>query len=470
MPLTNWVLIQTFLESVGDAPASYIPIGAIPVDNGVAPFVEAAKVYASPEEILDDGWSDVGEFYLAALQYFGQTAFTQTVPTRVVAINRASPVAQVSEFTVVANADGTYRLFIATIGGTAVEAASFAAVGQTVTQIKDALIASFNGGPFAVTHTAASLDADSGTITADVPGVPFVLTGNGPGGEGDITETTTTVNTGIFQDLEAAFAVEKFWCVIPDPSEPEGVMIEVGRWCEASAGLNSARRNVCLLQTNDADILAGTEPNFASVLVGLGYTRSFPVLHANLTDKMTAAYFGRYGAQPPGSKAWHFGRLGGSSETTNLVYSITQVENAKAQRVAIVERDGPSVSLPLRINWGMGAGEFFLVQKQAEDAWWYECGVAMVRELEQGLNLDDEGIGTLVAAVDQVNLSFGTGETPVLDLDQTTTTPVPLSSVPAAEQELGDYKTTGGIIVSTVLTPKLRSLRVSATFALAPAA
>lgn len=469
MPLINWVKITTFLESVGAAPTNYIPISAIPVDNGVAPFAEAAKRYASVQEMLDDGWLATDDAVLAATQVFGQTAFTITPPTRVVIVNRAAPVAQVEEFTVNAADDGTYKLYISILGGSPVEAASFTALTNTVTDIKDGLIADFNLGPFAGTHTAADVDIDSGSVTADFAGVPFVLTGDGPNGAADITVDNTTPNSGIYEDLDAAFLVEPFWGVIPDPAEVEGVMIEVSRWTEASAAINSPRRNVAFLQTDDTDILSATEPNFASTLVGLGRTRAFPLVHANLSDKMTAAWFGRYGGQFPGSRAWHFGQLTGSTETDNLIYTETQVENAVAQRASIVERDAPSTLAPLRVNWGQGTGGFFVVQKQAEDYWWLRVGQAMVNQLESatGVNLDEEGIDKLVAAVEAVNTELGSNDPPVIDLLDTSVTPVPLEDVPDAEKAVGDYATTGGIEVSTTLIPKLRRVRVSATFALA---
>jgi hypothetical protein len=55
----------------------------------------------------------------------------------------------------------------------------------------------------------------------------------------------------------------------------------------------------------------------------------------------------------------------------------------------------------------------------------------------------------------------------VLDLARTVITPVPLEDIPAAELAAGDYMTSGGIAVSTVLIPRALKVAVSATFALA---
>lgn len=467
MPIINFVQISTFLESVGAAPVNYLPISAIPVDAGGVPFAEAAKLYPSTDAMLEDGFLSTDAAVLSAAQVFGQGAFTATVPTRVAIVNRAVAVAQVEEFTVVATDNGDYKLFISVLGGSPVEAASYTAAAATATDIKDGLVTAFNLGPFAGSHTAASVDADSGSITADVAGVPFILTATGPNGAADITIANTTPNSGLYEDLDAAFAVEKFWAVLPDPSEAEGVMLEAGRWAEASAQANSVRRNVALLPTTDGDILTATEPNFASLNVGLGRTRTFPLYHFNSTDKMNAAWFGRYGAQFPGSRAWHFGQLGGTTLTSDINYTQTQGDNLIAQRASWVERDGPAAVDPLRVQWSQGSGGFFVVQKQAEDYWWLRTGQAIVEALESstGVNMDDEGIAKLVAAVNVVNTELGTSDPPVIDLDATTVTPVPLEDVPPAEQAVGDYQTTGGIQVDTVLIPKIRRVAVSAVFA-----
>lgn len=469
MPNINVVKVSTFLQSAGQAPVNYLPIAAIPVDQGDAPFAEAAKLYSSTTEMLDDGWLSTDAGVLAATQVLGQGAFTNTPCTRVAIVHQATAVAQVTEFTITDTDDGTYELYIATIGGSAVLAATFAAVGNTATDIKNGLITSFNLGAFAATHTAASVDADTGSVTADVAGVPFVLTATVPVGATATTVATVTPNAGPYESLETAWQLVKFWGVIPLPDEAAGTMVEVSRWAEASAEAFSVRRNVAFLATTDSDILTATEPNFASTLVGLSRTRAFPLYHANNTDYMPHAWFGRYGGQFPGSRAWHFGPQGGTSLTDTIVYTKTQVDNVLAQRASIVERDGPAVVDPLRVYWGLGSGGFFIEQKQAEDYWWLRTNQALVAAMgsASGVTLDDAGIAKLVAAVNGVNVELGTSDPPVLDLARTVVTPVPLDDIPDAELAVGDYMTTGGIAVDTVLIPRAKKVAASATFALA---
>ena len=469
MPQINWIQVSTFLSANGAAPATYIPISAIPADAGVAPFAEAAKLYPSTTAMLEDGWLSTDAAVLAATQVLGQTSFTPTPPTRVCIVNRAAAVAQISEFSPLVFIDGTYKLFLSILGGTPVEVASFVAVTSSLALIKNGLLASLAGGPAVGTVTGATVDVDTGSATANVPGVPFVLSGEGPNGAADIEiDNGIAVSSGLYEDLDDAFLVVKFWAVIPDPAEADGTKREAGRWAQASAQSNSSRRNIALLQTNDADILTATEPNLASDLVRLNYDRSFGLYLPNTSDKMTAAWFGLYGGQAGGSRMWHYRALTGTTETTAINYTQTQVDNVIAQRVSLVERDGPSATSPLRVVHGMGAGGKFVVQKQAEDRWWFETSVAISTVMASlgGANMDDEGINQYVTAVNIVNAGLGSTTPAIIDLNQTTVTPVPIEDVPASEQEVGDYQTTGGINVSTVLIPKIRKIAVSATFAL----
>lgn len=468
MPITNFVATETSLVSTPAPPKNYLQIACfIPPVSEPPPFAEDAKEYASLDAMLDDGFLATDAAYLNALQYVGQGAFNGGEnPTRWVVLKRAAAVAQVMEFEVQNSADGLWELFISDIGGTPVQAASFAAVASTTTLIKDGLLASLALGPFLGVVTGASVDPDSGSVTADVAGVPFVLTGTGPAGAADIVISTTTPNSGVYEDLGAGFIAAPFWDVLPDASIDWGTQREVSRWAE-DAKTTKDRRNVCSLQTTDSTIVTATPGNEAEQLVALARTRSFPVLHVNTGDKMNAAWDGRYLGRTIGQRAWHFGLLGGSSVAdTSLVYTEAEGAILIAQRVSWVERDGPALTRPLRIFWGLGSGGFFKVQKHAEDRWWWETQNAVVSVLESqtGANLDEEGISKVVAKIDEVNI--GLDQDGVIDIGRTTVTPVPLSEVPKSELELGDYGTTGGIRVDTVLIPKLRSITTSAFFAL----
>ncbi len=464
MPFPNFIQVGTQIQTVSAPPLNYIPIAGIPSTTTL--FAEAARQYASVSEMTDAGFTASSNEVLAATQIFNQPeSATLGRVTRVVVARLETGTAQVDTFNIDGTTDGDYVISISDIGGTAVQAATFSATGNSVTEIKDGLVAAFNAGPFGATQTAASVDADSATVTADVVGVPFVLTIEGPT-PADVSTATTTPNVGAFESLEAAWTASPFWAVVPHPSTDPGVMVEMSRWAEQSAALLTLRRNICLVQDDDTGTLTGAAGTLAQRLLGLNRTRTFGVHHANATDNMTAAWFGRYGGQPAGARAWHFGRLQGSSVTAGLNYTVAQVEQVLAQRWSIVERDGPALTSPLRINGGQGSGSNYVVQKQAEDAWWFAIRLAVQGELESpsGVNIDDAGVEQVSAAINSVNIAFGLAG--AIDLGNTTITFVPPEDVPATERANGIYRApNGGFTVNTVLVPKLRRVGVEGFFA-----
>ncbi len=460
MPTTNFTKVTTSLQPTPAAPANWIEIAAIPVDAGDVPDGFDTKAYTSVQEMIDDGWTSSDDAVVTATNYFGQGDYNGgQVPVKVVVIKRGAPVAQVYEFDVLTTTDGDYKLFI-----DGVLAATLAAVGLTDTQIKDQLITAFNAGAFGSTHTAATVDTNSGTVTADVLGVPFILTATGPGVSFDVDQTVA--NVGIYQDLDAAWAIERFWQVLPDPAEAEGTLLEVSRWCQAGESWPTRRRNVCILPTMDADILTSTEPNFADTLIGLNRTCSFALYHVNTSDKMNGSWSGRYIKMFPGSKAWHYGRVNGTSLTSTINFDHDEGEALVDARCSWVERDGSSTTDFVYIFGGVGAGGFTLAQKMAEHAWWLRCDEAMKTVQQAGLDLDEIGLAQIKSAILIASQPFI--DAGVLDESSIVITPVPLASVPAAELAVGDYLTTGGVNVSGVITPKLHALRVSSVFAVAP--
>jgi hypothetical protein len=462
MPVTNFTKVTTALLPSAAAPENWIEVAAVLVDDGDEPDgFTSPTAYGSVAEMLADGWLVTDAAAIAAENYFGQGDFNEgQVPVSLVVIKRAVPVAQVWEFDVLAFGDGTYKLFIATVGGSAVEAASLAAAGLTATQIKDQLITAFNLGVFATTHTAATVDANSGTITADVAGVPFVLTATGPNGEADFDVDVTTPGSGIYEDLDTAWAAEPFWMVLPDPTEAEGTMTEVSRWCEAGESFPTQRRNVCILQTTDADILTSTEPNFADDMITLERECTFVLYHVNMSDKMMASYAGRYIKLFPGSKAWHYGRVNGTTLTTTINFDHDEGEDMIDARCSWIERNGSASTDFVHVFGGVGSNAYTLAQKHTEHAWWLRCSEAMVAMQEKGVTLDEEGQATIAAAIRGVTAGFGTS----VVQDSLVINFVPFADVPDAELAIGDYMTTGGVELSIDIPPQLSRLRVEAKF------
>lgn len=471
-----FTLVTTALEAPAPAPENYIAIPGIPSSAAAALPAFAglsAKEYQTIGAMTDDGFSPTGFEVLSATNLITQS--TPTPVTRWVVISLLTFVAQVEEFTVNASADGTYELFLApAVGLSPVLAATFAAVANTVTEIKDGLLASFAVGAFSTTHTGASVDADSGSITANTAGAAFVLTGSGPGGTGDITVLNTTPNTGMFESFTPAFQTAKFWDVLPEPGLDDGILLEASRWAEDSKIKGTDRRNIAHLQSSEAGIPdVGDLDNLALTLQLLIRTRTFLVYHVSDSDYMTASTFGLYGGQQPGSRAWHQRQIvAGTTLTTTIGPTVFTVEVNQVlvdRNVAWIEREGPSASDPVVHDWGQGSGGFFVEQKQAEDFWWLEVVAAMdaIQKSVAGWTLDETGIQTLADGVNLVNIKLAGFTPPVLDLANTTVVPTPLADIPPAELAVGDYQTTGGINVAAQLIPRGRSLAVDAVFATA---
>ncbi len=468
MAIETFVLVDSALQAPSIPPENYIAKPGIPSANAaaLAAFTGlSAKEYQSIEAMIEDGFSASGPEVLAATQLVNQD--TPTPVTRWVVIALLAFVAQVEEFTVTANADGTYDLSLApSVGISGTLAATFLAALNTDTEIKDGLLVSFAIGAFSATHTGATVDTDSGSITANVAGAAFILTGTGPGGTGDVTVDNTTPNTGMFEGLTPGFDDVKFWSVVPEPGTADAVVLEASRWAEDSKVKGTSRRNICDLQTSEAGIIdVGDLENLALTLQVLKRTRTFGLFHVNDGDHMNAAGFGLYGGQQPGSRAKHFRSINGTTELATIGPSVfTREINTvlKDRFFSWIERDGPSAADTVRLDWGQGSGGFFWEAKQAEDFWFLEARAAMIaiQESVEGWTLDEDGIRKLVNGVENVNVRLAAFNPPVLDLDRTIVASVPLEDIPAAERAVGDYQTTGGIFVTTQFIPRGRSLGV----------
>lgn len=467
-----FTLVSTALQAPSPAPDNYIAIPGIPSATAAALPAFAglsAKEYQTIAAMEDDGFSTSGPEVLAATNLITQDTLTPV--TRWVVIALLTFVAQVEEFEVLASADGTYELFLApAIGISPVLAASFAASGNTDTEIKDGLLTAFALGAFAATHTGVTTGATTGSITANTAGAAFVLTGTGPGGTGDVVITNLTPNTGMFESLTPAFETATFWSVIPEPGTADGIVLEASRWAELSQVKGTTRRNICQPQSSESGIPdIGDLDNLALTLLVLGRKRTFLEYHVSNSDFMTAAVFGLYGGQQPGSRAWHLRPISGTTLTTTIGPSVFTLEINQVLRdraVSWIERYGPSAADPVVHAWGQGSDLFFFEQIQAEDFWWIEVNAAMlaIQQSVEGWTLDEPGIAKLVDGVDQVNVRLASFTPPVLDLDRTTVTPTPLADIPANELAVGDYKTSGGIDVVAQLIPRGRSLAVDAVF------
>jgi hypothetical protein len=476
MTLALWNQVVTTLEAPSTPPENFIKIPGIPSSTatGLAAFAGiSAKQYATIEQMTDDGFAESSFEVLSATNFLAQDTPQGEAVTRWVVIALQPFVAQVDEFTVEASDDGTYELYLApAIGLSPTLAASFVAAANTVTEIKDGLIISFNGGAFAADFTAADVDVDSGSVTANTAGQAFVLTGEGPNGTSDITVLNLTPNSGPADSLDPGFEEEPFWGVIPEPGIADGLWYEYSRWAEDSPGVFSTRRNVLFLQTSEAGIIDPLDTdNLALTLQVLQRKRTFGVYHVSDSDYMSASVFGLYGGQQAGRRAFHLREIIGTTlvgpgTLGPDVFTLAVGMLLKERNFGWIERDGNANTDPARFAWGQGSGGFFAEQVQAEDFWWFDVsnGMLEIQASEDGWTLDGPGIQKLVARVKQSNDTLASFNPPVVDSNNTSVTFVPLSEVPLSEQAVGDYQTTGRVTSVATLIPRGRSLRVDGVF------
>jgi hypothetical protein len=236
------------------------------------------------------------------------------------------------------------------------------------------------------------------------------------------------------------------------------------RWVQADA---ATRR--CFLWAENADPAvydSGDTDNLAYEWRVAQHPRVTLLSLPNATDYMMAAAAGRLGASYPGARAWHYLPLAGSTETAiSANRTADQTATMADRRMLYTERYfGPTSDLLLLSPGPNIPSGQFVFQRWAEDHLWYTARATIdaAMKANAGVNLNDAGLQTLcdTLGADLVQL-FNAG---VIDSDYTVTY-VPLDQVPAGELAVGDFKTTGAIIVSATVTPKLRKLRVTAYLA-----
>jgi hypothetical protein len=455
MPAIDWIAINTQLNQVPPDPPDTPRVFAMVAPAVPAGVTDKVNLYSTLDEMEEDGWDDGDVAYNAMAVLLEQEPTTVSV-SQIVVIKRETPVANVWTVDIISTTDGNHTV---SIDGTL--AATFAASGSTTTQIKDGLVSAFNLGAFASTHTAASVDADTLSITADVPGIPFTPTAAAPGGTAP-TVTQTVANVGIFDDLEEAYPLSPFWGVLT-PGALDVENDEARRWVQGDI---VSRRNFLFAESTDTGIYdSGDTDNLAVDWLAEEYTRVNLLSHPTATDYRQSAMVGRLGGAFPGSRAWHYLATTGSDETTVTANrTLTQTSTLRTRRVSYTERlYGPASDL-LTLGGYTPSGHY-IVQRHAEDWWWYtiRATIDSVMKGSAGVNLNAEGLQGVVDAVKQAMTPLVTNS--VIADDYTVAfEPSDLTEVPNGELSIGDFKTTGRILASATITPKLRALRVEAEF------
>lgn len=458
MPSTDWIAVSTQLNSVPPEPPDTPRIYAMVAPAVPAGVVQKVNKYSSLAQVEEQGWTTSYVAYNAMVQLFTQTP-TAAAISELVVIKRETPVANVWTIDILSDGDGDHTILI-----DGVVAATFTASTDTQEAIKDGLIAAFNNGDFGDVITAASVDSDTLSLTADEAGIPFTPTATAPSGP-EPTLTETVANVGVFDDLEEAYMLAPFWGVlIPGASEAEAE--ESLRWVQMDT---DERRCVLFAETADADAYNPNDSdNLAARWAAAKHPRAALLSHPTATDYRQSANVGRVGGAFPGSRTWHYFATEGSTETTiTAARKLTDTATLRDRFCSYTERlYGPKSDL-LTLGGYVSSGHF-IFQRHAEDWWWYTIRETIDRVMKGnlGVNLNDAGLQGVVDTISQAMIPLVDngviGDDFVVAYE-----PTDLTQVPASQRARGDFKTTGRIIARATITPKLAALAAAAQFDLA---
>jgi hypothetical protein len=221
MPIQDIVNVDISIQSAGLGQADFgtpIVLGLFtsPQNTAFGSDLTAELTPTTWRSVLTGlGFASSDAAWLAFASLFGQARR----PSLALIARRATPVAQVVNVNVDGAGDGTYTV---TINGVDFD---FVASSNTATQIKDGLIAAIQGGSEPV--TAASVDSDTLSLTADTAGVPFTLALSAP--SDDLSSSVITASVGIDTDLAAIEAERSDWYFVMETSrvlETQQVAVE----------------------------------------------------------------------------------------------------------------------------------------------------------------------------------------------------------------------------------------------------
>lgn len=316
MSLDDVVNVTISIESA----AVSLPGFGIPMLLGVhSEWGERLRYYTDTAGMLADGFLATDQIVIDA----GVIMSQNPRPQRFAVGRRATPVAQVVRVTVTGNADGTYTIALNsnTLNGSV--DFSYAAVGKTITEIRDALLGLINAGTEPVTAAAVSTNAID--LTADVAGIPFLVGLTAP--SSGMTQASQTANVGIPEDLAAIIDYQPDWYGLLITERDDQHLIT------AAKAIESVRRQFAG-QSNDPAIVSGpydsgdTSTDVASFLKGLGLARTHIWFHEDDTEALAAAVFGRMLPTIPGNATWKFKELVG---VTARAYTDNELANIKSK-------------------------------------------------------------------------------------------------------------------------------------------
>lgn len=358
--------------------------------------------------------------YLTLAEVFANHPRQLFKPAYVVVLRRDTPVAQVNTVTVGGSGDGDYTDTINGVDFT------YAAVGKTPTEIRDALLGLINAGTEPV--TAAAVGIDQYTLTADVAGVPFV---NALASPGDVlTQVATTPSLGILDDLAAMDESDNTGYLVLETSFSDPVIKLVGKYVQ-----EATRPLRALLETTSSDVPTAATDDVASVMKALSYNRTAIVYHNNSAQHLAAGWCGRCVAYPVGQINWSHKQISG---ITAIDFSVPSLAAApgylEAKNVNRYDAIGISSTL-----YGTYLDGSFIDQGLLKDTLDLGITAYLLAFLQQTdiVFFDDEGIAVLADALG-VYLKTLVDQNALVD-GSVVITPTPAGDVPDADKANRNY-------------------------------
>lgn len=264
----------------------------------------------------DQHWIDVSDFFSQA-----------RTSSRLLVGRRATAVAQVQHVDIDGTTDGTFTI---TLDGTDY---TFVASSDTATEIRDGLISALG----AATHvTAALVDTDTLSITANEAGVPLTVTVDHSVTPTDISTSVDTANVGIGEDVAAIRLERDDWYFLLETSRSSGVI-------KTAAAVVEALTKYFWGQSNEAGIIGSGSTDVASQLKALNYARTALMYHPTDAEGAAAAWLGLITSYDAGAVNWSWKTLA-SVAATDFTSNPSATTNLQAKNCNYFERLSSQVS------------------------------------------------------------------------------------------------------------------------------
>ncbi|MCP4967437.1 MAG: DUF3383 domain-containing protein [bacterium] len=314
MPLSDLITTSITLDTVRTARAGFgIPLILVAQGEAPAGFTNPTTYVGNdiPGDMVNDGWTTSDRAHVMATAMVTQ----EPRPRSVVVYERATPTAGVWQVDVDAAADdGDYTITIDGVDFT------HAASSETATEIKDALVLLIPGAS-GLDITAATVDTDSLSLTADNAGQTFTITVTNA--NSNLTLSVTTPSVGADSDLVALQDIDDSWYCILETTRLDYNIKTIATYAET-------RTKIFIAQSSDADVLTSATDDVLSILQDLQRLRTGFVYHDSDAEARDTSWAGKMLPQDPGSATWAWQVVSGVPVPDPALTS-AQIANIKAK-------------------------------------------------------------------------------------------------------------------------------------------